>query len=270
LDGLVLDQSLRLEIKPGELEQLMISHCTMVPAPNPSIKVDEETDGLEVNVSHSICGKIESIKSEARFTISNCIVDAKPTEDIPGEKKEHPKKIDAPGVIVDKTEGTPNLVAIRCFRLDIESSTIFGSVEVEMINASNAIFTGRVTAIRRQWGCVRFSYIPKDSVIPRCFECLPERNGRTDSRSILRASPYTWFTSDRYGDPAYGQLHKNVDARIFEGADNRSEMGAFNKLYQAQRILNIKSALDEYLRFGIEAGIIVIDLSEQNYESRYY
>jgi hypothetical protein len=73
-----------------------------------------------------------------------------------------------------------------------------------------------------------------------------------------------------YGDPAYGQLHKSVDVKIFEGADNESEMGVFNNLYQPQRIKNFKSALDEYLRFGMEAGPILIDLGRQNYEGRYH
>jgi hypothetical protein len=67
------------------------------------------------------------------------------------------------------------------------------------------------------------------------------------------------FTSIKYGEPGYAQLYKNTSEVIFEGADNGSEIGVFNNIYQAQRINNLKSSLDEYLRFGLEAGIFLVD-----------
>jgi hypothetical protein len=268
LDGLLIDKSLRLEIKSGELKELLIRHCTMVPATDPSIKVDDKANELNVTINHSICGNIESTRSEARFTISNSIIDGNPV--VFGESEQVKSIIGTSGMNTDKAEAARKAITIRCYGLDLENSTIFGKVNVELINATNTIFTEKMTAKRRQWGCIRYSYIPSDSEAPRCFECQPERNETKDGRSIFGPFIFPRFTSDRYGDPAYGQLHKNIDARIFEGADNRSEMGAFNNLYQPQRINNIKSALEEYLRFGIEAGIILIDLSEQNYEGRYY
>ena len=35
-------------------------------------------------------------------------------------------------------------------------------------------------------------------------------------------------------------------------------MGAFHDLYQPQRETNLRVALDEYLRFGLEAGIFYV------------
>jgi hypothetical protein len=35
-------------------------------------------------------------------------------------------------------------------------------------------------------------------------------------------------------------------------------MGAFHALYQPQREANVALRLDEYLRFGLEAGIFLI------------
>jgi hypothetical protein len=43
---------------------------------------------------------------------------------------------------------------------------------------------------------------------------------------------------------------------ITTGAENGSEMGAFSFLQQPQRRTNLQTALDEYLRFGLEAGTI--------------
>ena len=117
-----------------------------------------------------------------------------------------------------------------------------------------------IFAIRRQIGCVRFCYIPKGSQTPRRYRCQPEfppeSPESTREEISLRIRPR--FTSTRYGDPGYAQLHKNISEEIFEGADNGSEMGVFNNLYQPQRINNLKSVIVEYLRFGLEAGIFLV------------
>ena len=63
------------------------------------------------------------------------------------------------------------------------------------------------------------------------------------------------FTSLRYGDAGYGQLSAHCAAEIRLGADDGAEMGAFHDLYQPQREANVRTSLDEYLRFGLEAGI---------------
>ena len=44
-------------------------------------------------------------------------------------------------------------------------------------------------------------------------------------------------------------------AQIRAGADDEAEMGAFHNLFQPQRETNLRVRLDEYLRFGLEAGI---------------
>ena len=63
------------------------------------------------------------------------------------------------------------------------------------------------------------------------------------------------FTSDVYGQPAYAQLAVNGPLEIRTGADDGSEMGAFDFLKQPQRETNLEASLDEYLRFGLEAGV---------------
>jgi hypothetical protein len=35
-------------------------------------------------------------------------------------------------------------------------------------------------------------------------------------------------------------------------------MGAFNFLQQGHRLKNLRSSLDEYLRFGLEAGVFFV------------
>ena len=42
---------------------------------------------------------------------------------------------------------------------------------------------------------------------------------------------------------------------IATGADDEGEMGAWHFLQAPQRVRNLRLALDEYLRFGLEAGV---------------
>ena len=66
------------------------------------------------------------------------------------------------------------------------------------------------------------------------------------------------FTSLRFGDPGYGQLSLRCAEAIRRGADDEAEMGVFHDLFQPQRETNLRVRLDEYLRFGLEAGIFYV------------
>ena len=129
---------------------------------------------------------------------------------------------------------------------------------------------------RRQQGCIRFCYIPHGSQIPRPYRCVLEYQsnsginlGTSDitsadsipkNRNIIqiRRRIRPQFTSINYGDAGYGQLHRDIEKMIFEGGENGSEMGAFNHLFNPQRIKNLSSAIDEYIKFGLEAGIFLV------------
>jgi hypothetical protein len=67
------------------------------------------------------------------------------------------------------------------------------------------------------------------------------------------------FTSVDFGDPGYAQLALNCAPEIHSGADDGAEMGVFDYLKQPQREANLRSSLDEYLRFGLEAGIFFVN-----------
>jgi hypothetical protein len=66
------------------------------------------------------------------------------------------------------------------------------------------------------------------------------------------------FTSMRYGEPGYAQLTQLCAQEIRTGAEDEGEMGAFNFLQQAHRRNNLRASLDEYLRFGLEAGLFFV------------
>jgi hypothetical protein len=130
-----------------------------------------------------------------------------------------------------------------------------------------------IRARKKQAGCVRFSYVPRDARVPRRYRCQPDLAiaiaveaarkekpeiqasllGEMASEIALRMQPT--FTNLRFGHAAYGQLARSTPIEIRSGAEDEAEMGAFRTLYQLQRETNLRVRLDEYLRFGMEAGI---------------
>jgi len=142
------------------------------------------------------------------------------------------------------------------------------------------IFSATVEAERRQEGCVRFSFVPPGSATPRRYRCQPDLEIKTQieeaekaaqaagttltlaEQDAIRAEIEGWlvpaFTSERYGQPAYAQLHLACPKQIVTGAEDGSEMGAFCHLKQPQREANLRLRLQEYLPFGLEPGLIVV------------
>ncbi|HEX6711530.1 MAG TPA: hypothetical protein VF068_14460, partial [Rubrobacter sp.] len=213
-----------------------IVHCTLVPGiglkpdgepdqgPEPSLRV--EAENAEVEIDRCILGGMRvEVGSEARITDS--IIDATDTGNVAYAAGNGPGG-----------------------RLHIRNSTVIGSVNTDVLElGSNTIFLGRVNARRKQEGCVRFSFLPLGSEVPRRHRCRPE-----DQAEAGRIRPQ--FTSLRYGDPGYCQLGRHCAEEIRRGADDESEMGAFHDLYAPQREANLRARLEEYLRFGLEAGIL--------------
>jgi hypothetical protein len=156
----------------------------------------------------------------------------------------------------------------------LERVTILGPSFVnELVMASEVIFAEPVTSTRTQDGCVRFSYIAPHSTAPRRYHCQPDLEidrqydaqkaaGGTPNRGAIAALVNGWlvpsFTSERYGQPAFAQLHLNAPLEIRTGAEDGSEMGAFSFLKQPQREANLRLRLEEYLPFGLEPAVIYV------------
>ncbi len=152
---------------------------------------------------------------------------------------------DADTVIGDGTTPAGNIALTAC--------TVIGGIHCTRLDASNSILLAdlppgdpRLAAIharRRQVGCLRYSFVPPDSRVPRRYRCQPEAAGITPR-----------FTALAFADPAYVQLTIATPDAIRTGADDESEMGATHLLYTPQREANLLLRLDEYLRFGLQAG----------------
>lgn len=158
----------------------------------------------------------------------------------------------------------------------LERVTVFGAVFTQELHlASEVIFTEPVIAQRRQRGCVRFSFVPEGAETPLRYRCQPDleiatqveaaeqQGGLTDAeKAAIAQAVREWlvprFTSIQYGQPAYSQLHLGCPRQIQTGAEDGSEMGVFCHLKQPQRAANLRLRLQEYLPFGLEAGLIYV------------
>jgi hypothetical protein len=240
LDGWVISGG-TLKIEGTKSGHLILRDCTLVPGSFGN----DDAPGLVVN---NALAKVElercitaplHVVTDATVSLSECIVDA--TE---------------PELIAFRGPGTDELVPGGA--LTLKCCTAIGKVHTrELTLASNCIFYTELAegdkwkaplwAERRQQGCMRFSYAPPGSRTPRRYHCQPDGDGQNVSPE---------FTSRRYGDPGYCQLLQSVSEKIRRGAHDESEMGVLHGLYQPQRETNLRVRLEEYLRFGLEAGLI--------------
>lgn len=216
----------------SELSSLSIHHCTFTSDDPSEGGITIESFHTEVQIKKSICKHLR-VEEGTRIFIEDSIIDASD------------KSAFAFSAPFD-TDPRPGA------KMTVKNSTIIGKVMVTIMEeASNTIFyteKGGATAERLQEGCVRFSYFPPECRLPRAFQCHPE-----ESEDPNRVKPI--FTSLTYGDPGYAQLSERCAEEILKGADDESEMGAFHQLYQPQKLSKLRALLDEYLRFGLEAGI---------------
>jgi hypothetical protein len=238
----------RVSSTSPSLGHLRLRDCTIAPRLNvdaqgaatlatvPALEIDAPNTVVEIE--RCIIGAIR-VGPDVTVRLKSCIVDAGTTSDV---------------ALADLSGAG----AAGTWR--IENCTIRGKVKVAVLElASNTIFLGdlapgddpkvwpaAVFVQRRQEGCVRFCWLPPRARVPRRYECLP-REGGPDVRPL--------FTSLRFGSAAYGQLGRFCDDVILRGADDESEIGAFHDLFQPQREAHLRTRLEEYLRFGLEAGI---------------
>jgi hypothetical protein len=170
--------------------------------------------------------------------------------------------------------------AIPCGSLSMSRSTVFGTLAArEIALLENSIVTGLVSSERRQNGCLRYSYAPRSqagqfSQTPRRFRCQPDLRIDHDiaaatqhnpaltaaERDAIASGVEAWlqpaFTSRARGQAGYAQLADTAPDEIRFGAEDDDEMGVFFGLFGPRRERNLHIRLSEYLRIGLEYGIV--------------
>ncbi|MBL8540175.1 MAG: hypothetical protein JNK68_07360, partial [Betaproteobacteria bacterium] len=224
----------------GNLGALGIAHCTLVPGAG-GIQVAGDNTRLALTIERSITGPIAISGAAPQVALTQSIVDA----------------------------GSGAAIAAPAQALAIDGCTVFGAIACRTVQASNSLFLGALVATRRQVGCVRFSYLAEGSRTPQRFRCQPDlaltqaadAKGTPltlDETTAIRGRLLPQFTSVTHGHQAYTQLAPTCASEIRTGADDGSEMGVWGFLLAPQREANLATSLDEYLRFGLEAGILYV------------
>jgi hypothetical protein len=237
LDGWVISGG-TLKIDGNKPCHLILRDCTLVPGKDDAPGLVINNAFAKVDLERCITAPLH-IVADAEISLRDCVVDAT-----------------AQNLIAFRGPGADALAPGGA--LTMESCTVIGKVHTQQFTlASDCIFAAELDAgdtwkaplwaERRQQGCARFSYVPPGSRTPRRYHCQPEGDDQQ-----------TWpeFTSLRYGDPGYCQLLQSVSDKIRRGAHDESEMGVLHGLYQPQREINLRVRVEEYLRFGLEAGLI--------------
>jgi hypothetical protein len=238
IDGLLLEGSLTVEA--GNLQTLGLSHSTITPDGGLTVlsagTAGNDNSALTVNLYRSICGPIAVNAGVTALNTVDCIVTSGPA-----------------------SSATAAAITAASAPIRLQTTTVFGTTSADVIAASDSLFTGPGTATRQQTGCVRYCYMPAGSQTAQRYACQPDlalAAVPASQRGSVLARVTPQFTSTEFGQPAYAHLALRCAVEIAAGADNGAEMGAFNFLQQPQRLANLQTALAEYLRFGLEAGVL--------------
>jgi hypothetical protein len=247
LDGLLISGG--VTITGTNNCSITLRRCTVLAAAGTPAVLWSSTGGGELVLDHSLCAALQ-IDDEVDVTISDSLIDTGSFN----------------GMALSKS------ATEACGAVSILRTTVIGRVNAREAGLiENSILTGRVLTQRRQSGCVRFSYLPVTSQVPPRYECQPDlaiaqalasaakplsaaKQAELTDGAVTAIQPI--FTERQYDKAAWAQLHPLCPIEIRAGADDGAEMGVFHDLYQPQRESNLHARLDEYLRLGLEAGII--------------
>jgi hypothetical protein len=259
LDGLVLAGGPLVIEESADTEQrkLVLRHCTLVPG------VTREPDGdphfpgraslivlhpfAEVKLEHCVVGPIVAVEG-VEVEASNSVIDAS------GEHEVAYCGRDGSGTVTIAADRQTGDGLEPGGHLTLDSCTVVGKVHAQRLDVSDSILMARlgdpdpwpapVWAERRQVGCLRFTFVPPGSRTPRRFHCAGADPSHRPSHTSLR-----------YGDPGYMQLRRSTHPAVRTGASDEGSMGVTHELHEPQREANLRIRLDEFLRYGLEAGI---------------
>jgi hypothetical protein len=247
LDGLLIEGEVLL--LAGALGTLSLRHCTIGASASgltKGVRVASQNGELAVAIDHCITGPLALAQAGGGLTITDSIVGEDRTLEADPDKLT--RVIDAPSADAA-----------------IARSTIFGRSRVRSIEAENSIFMGTARAEQRQQGCVRFSYAPLTSRVPRRYRCQPDRaltaaehaagGALPDAeRARIARAVVPIFTDAAFPSSAFGQLALCGPTEIASGGFGGKEMGAGFASDEPARRANLNDMLDEFLPFGLTAA----------------
>ncbi len=280
LDGVIVDGQPVL-IQPDDDGQspksVTLRHLTLIPgrsftatggpAQPGAVSLSVTTTGVELLMDRAICGPVR-MDQTTNATIRESVIDA----------AADPPRDSAGGLAIAGPGGEDDPAGA----LRILGSTVLGRILAHSFPlVSDSVLHARspddrppVRALRRQQGCMRFSFVPEQAVTPRRYRCQPQlaidsaiaeaedaaggpisATHRARIRRRIARLMRPSFEARSASHPAYCMLHAATPPEIRSGASDEGEMGAWHLNFAPQREANLRIRLQEYLRFGLEAGI---------------
>jgi hypothetical protein len=156
--------------------------------------------------------------------------------------------------IVDGQKSAAPVISVPAGKVTMRSATVFGVVEVEWLDASEALITGFTNVTNTQEGCFRFS-------------AVVERQDPLNPASPHSRVPHPYeshfvrdfdgaFTSRFFGQSGFAQLSDSAPLFLHRGGENGSEIGAFNSLLNPIKLDSLRAKVDEFAPFGLLSAYV--------------
>lgn len=243
LDGLSLTSG--LELRSGAVSDLLVRYCTLRAPGSAALSTTAALRGTDVRIDRSIVGAVRLNFGSDTATGSLAIGDSVVSGD------------GASGLALDALK----------LDTDLRNVTVLGPGRCKVLEATNIIFSAPFTVTRTQAGCVRYSWVPDGSTMPRGFRCQPqlalaaaaEAKGSAltaEERGAVVLSQTPQLLDLSLDEPTIALLAAHCPETIRMGGEAEAEMGAFASVAVGLRYANMRRLFEDYIPFGNEAGLI--------------
>ena len=216
----------------GDYECVVISHCTIDPGGfiNSNGEIEDDASGQD----------ILPVPLIVEATIENLFIVSSITGPIFTRAGGMVERLTIEDSIIHSVDDLLPALQFNTGEIILNRVTVFGSIDVHRLQASESILSRESTVLDTQNGCFRFSAAPKNSRLPKPYESF-----------LFNKDTNHWFTSRKFGQPGYGQLSDTAPIALKRGAENGSEIGAFSTLINPIKLDSLKAKVDEYMPFGL-------------------
>jgi len=214
-----VDPEPRVALRLPSASEVDLAFCT-VTTPDTRLELDAPPSGARMTVRHCLLGALH-LDGAGTLAVRGSVLD------------------------VERESGQRRSITAPGWAADVDRSTIFGRVEVRVLEASESIVLDQVTVIDRFHGCIRYCRVEPGSVLPR-------------QHRVEAGAPVLFVSLDR-NDPAYARLSERCPPAILRGAADGGELGAFHDTLWSVRHEALRRRLTEFTPAGLETGVIRID-----------
>jgi hypothetical protein len=143
----------------------------------------------------------------------------------------------------------------------VTACTLLGDVDVHALTATNTIFRTRLEVRDRQRGRLTTCWVAPEQRTPQRVRCQPDlaldAAKPSDHADVLRRMVPS-FVSTEPSHPAFVQLTRSTPEGIAAGGTEGGAMGVTHDLHQPRRLANLRRALEQYARVGLDVGTFFV------------